>query len=280
MSRHARARGLDKNICSIRMRVEVQSRWFGRGRGVCNRQVNCQPDPNEYSERYTPTAGDFKRLRLPDVDLPQSYNAAPGQLLPIVVEPEPRARVLVLGHWGLLPGFRGADGRTVTPTNARAETLLDRPTFRGLVPRHRCLIPATGYYEWRREGHRRQPYLFTVTDQTIFSLAGLWNEMELPTGETLRSYVVVTTAPNAVAAEIHDRMPAILRPDDEAEWLDPEVIAARRVTRLLRPYPADLTEAYPVSSAVNDPRNDGPDLLAPARPRRREEARAITLPLF
>ncbi len=210
----------------------------------------------ELSERF--------QLRQVRLDLAPTFNAAPSQLLPVVVIEPSGERVLAPMRWGLAPRWRKpGKGSAPAPINARAETLLERPMFRPLVKGRRCLIPATGFYEWGQVDGRKQPYFFTTTDQEVFAFAGLYDLA--PGGEDgeAGSYTLITGAPNAVVEPIHDRMPVILRPDDEAEWLDPGVQDEGIVERLLRPYPAEAMTARPVSTAVNDTRRDGPELIEP-----------------
>ena len=207
----------------------------------------------ELSERF--------QLRQVPLELFPTYNAAPSQLLPVIVEAEDGERRLRLLSWGLLPRWRKPGGdRTVAPINARAETLLEKPMFRPLVRGKRCLVPANGFYEWRREGSRKQPYLVRLRQGELFALAGLYDELPDEEGG---SYTIVTTAPNALVAPLHDRMPAILRPEDEDDWLDRGLTDPEAAKALLRPYPPEAMELVPVSPAVNDVRNDGEELVAP-----------------
>lgn len=215
-------------------------------------------EETELSERF--------QLRHMFPFLTPTYNAAPSQHLPVVRQRNGE-RELDLLRWGLLPRWRkSGPGRAPEPINARAETLLEKPMFRSLVTSKRCLIPANGFYEWQRTGGPKQPYLIRPTDQPTFAFAGLYDEMPGEDGEPVGSYAIITTGPNAVMATIHDRMPVILRPKDEAEWLDP-TITDSGIVALLQPYPAEATEAQPVSTAVNNTRNNGPDLIEPVADR-------------
>jgi len=150
------------------------------------------------------------------------------------------------------------------PINARAETLAERPLFRGLLARNRCLVPASGFYEWSRDGGgRRSPYYLRRKDADRFAFAGLYDVWHGVAGAALATYTLITTAANEIVAPLHDRMPAILRREDEERWLaggppEPEELAA-----LLGPYPAGEMEAYPVSARVGSPAVDDPFLIAP-----------------
>ncbi len=188
------------------------------------------------------------------------FNAAPSQELPVVVEDDDGERTVRLMRWGLLPRWRKAgQANSVAPINARAETLLEKPMFRPLVGTKRCLVPASGFYEWQRAGGRKQPYFIHPRDGGLVGLAGLYDES--PDG--IASYAIVTTTPNELVAPLHDRMPAILRPEDEADWLSRDLTDPHAARALLRTYPAEAMVADPVSPAVNNPRNDGPELIAP-----------------
>ncbi len=206
----------------------------------------------ELSERF--------QLRQVPLQLPTTYNAAPSQELPVIVEDDCGERALRPMRWGLLPRWRKpGQANSVAPINARAETLLDKPMFRPLVGRKRCLVPASGFYEWQRAGGRKQPYFIHPRDGGLVGLAGLYDES--PDG--VASYAIVTTTPNELVAPLHDRMPAILRPEDEADWLSRDLADPHAAQALLGPYPAAEMTADPVSPAVNNTRNDGPELMEP-----------------
>ena len=210
----------------------------------------------ELSERF--------QLRQVPLQLPTTYNAAPSQELPVIVEDDDGERTVRLMRWGLLPRWRKpGEGRTVAPINARAETLLEKPMFRPLVGRKRCIVPANGFYEWRRDGARKQPFYLTAKDGSLFGFAGLYDETTDPDGEILGSYTIITTNPNPLVAPLHDRMPAILRLGDEDEWLSREETDPHAAQALLQPYPAEAMTVYAVGPGVNNPRNDSPTLIAP-----------------
>jgi putative SOS response-associated peptidase YedK len=186
-------------------------------------------------------------------------------------------RHLVALHWGLIPGW--AKDRSIANRliNARAETLWDKPSFRGAVSRHRCLIPADGFYEWRSEAGGKQPYLIAMKEGTmkegamkdasakgrLFAFAGLWERWhDHGSGEAVESCCIITTEASADLAEIHHRMPVILKPESYGDWLDP---AASRplLEPLLKPYPDGAMTYRPVSRRLNKVANDDPLLLQP-----------------
>ncbi len=197
------------------------------------------------------------------------YNIAPTQ--DILVVTQNGARRLQGYHWGLIPSWAKDPAIGNKMINARAETLAEKPSFRTALQCRRCLIPADGFYEWQdaTEGlasskkAARTPMHIRLQDGGLFAFAGLWDEWHAPDGSPLRSCTIITTAPNAVTAPIHDRMPVILRPEDEALWLDRSVSDAAELLPLLIPYPADLMEAYAVSRQVNAPTVDDPACIAP-----------------
>jgi putative SOS response-associated peptidase YedK len=200
---------------------------------------------------------------LPTVpELAPRYNVAPSQPVAVVgLKPGGQARGLALMKWGLVPRWAKSDDGS-KPINARAETLLDRPTFRDSFRQRRCLIPASGFYEWQKAGSRKRPFHIRGRDGMPLAFAGLWDRWEGPDGPVL-TCCIVTTAANELVKPLHDRMPVILGPDEFARWLDPAA-PAEDLLALLRPCPAEVLEAMPVGTAVNSPKNDGPECLEPA----------------
>ena len=214
-------------------------------------------DTQQLSLRFEVAPGDERSL------VPR-YNVAPSQLIPVIVD-GPDGRVLRMMKWGLRPAWKKDSGGVQDPINARAETLLERPMFRPSVARKRCLIPANGFYEWqaRLGSTSKQPYFICMTDRSLFAFGGLYAEGQGSSGSQQDTCAIITTEPNELMAEIHNRMPAILDRDAEQAWLDHELVEPEAVIHLLRPYEADRMEAYPVSSKVSSPRNEGPELIEP-----------------
>jgi putative SOS response-associated peptidase YedK len=201
---------------------------------------------------------DFADLRLPAA-MPR-FNVPPTAIMPVVVE-RGEGRALYAMRWGFEPPWL-EPGRAPPPINARAETVAGRRLFRQALAYGRCLVPATGFYEWAAvPGQRRRaPYHARRRDGDLFAFAGIFSP---PSDEGPGSFAIVTTVSNPLLAPIHDRMPVILSPESEALWLDPSVTDPARVLPLLRPFPAELMEAYPVDDAVGSTANDGPALVAP-----------------
>ncbi|MFB6149164.1 MAG: SOS response-associated peptidase [Halobacteriales archaeon] len=190
------------------------------------------------------------------------YNIAPGDDLAVV--PNETSDSITFFEWGLLPNWVDEPADFPMPINARAETITEKPTFREAFERRRCLVLADGFYEWGGDRGSKRPYRITLADGDPFAMAGLWERWQPPTNgnaehATRTTVTVVTTDANDLVGEIHDRMPVILDPTEESQWLEATDPAAR--TALLDPYPADGLELSAVSTAVNDPTNDDPSIL-------------------
>lgn len=148
--------------------------------------------------------------------------------------------------------------------NARAETLREKPAFRRLFERKRCMIPADGFYEWKQMARGKQPMRITMRDGEPFAFAGLFDTWTAPDGHKLHTCTIITTRPNELVADIHDRMPVILRPEHESAWLDRDRFDAEWLQSLLVPYDPQAMKAYPVSAMVGNPKNDRPECLEEA----------------
>ncbi len=187
------------------------------------------------------------------------YNIAPSLQVPVVRERTP-GRILETMSWGLLPGW-AKDAKSVRPINARAETVFEKPMFRSAVRRRRCLVPADGFYEWQQREGRKQPYHIGMVDDAPFALAGIWECRAQPGAPALVSCALIVTGANELMARIHERMPVIVAPEDYARWLDPRLDDPVAIQEMLQPFPAELMRAYPVSTRVNNVKNDAPDLI-------------------
>ncbi len=205
----------------------------------------------------------FKPARLPASNFPPRYNIAPTDPIPIIrVDPRDGARELTMARWGLIP-FWMKEKPKVPHINARAETVHKLPLFREAFAKRRCLVPATGFYEWQQRADGKQPYRFVRKDLEPFAFAGLWEFARL-NGEDILSAAIIVGEPNPLVAGVHDRMPVMLMPDDYDRWLDPgESIEALRA--LLRPYDAALMKAYEVSRIVNSVKNDVEECIEPRK---------------
>lgn len=199
----------------------------------------------------------------PTVDIPgDRFNVAPTDPVAGVVEHHGE-RLIEPFQWGLVPWFAEDQRGAARLINARAETVERTPAFRTSFARRRLIIPAAAFYEWYRTENRRQPYAVRRRDGQPLALAGVWAIWADPdTGERIYTCSIITTPPNELVAPIHDRMPLILEPPDWDLWLA-EGADLAEVRRLLHPFPPEPLDAYPVSSAVNNVRNEGAELLRP-----------------
>ncbi len=197
---------------------------------------------------------------MPSDDLfaaPPRFNIAPSQ--PILAATESNGqRHLSLFDWGLVPSWSNEAAGFI---NARAETLELKRSFSDSFHSRRCLIPADGFYEWQKRGKSRQPFYFQLQDEMPFAFAGIWDEWRR-NGVSKRSCAIITTTPNELLATIHDRMPAILPPDAYDKWLNKDT-ESEELTQMLIPLPALAMKSYPVSSDVNQPKNDNESLVQP-----------------
>lgn len=203
------------------------------------------------------------QVAVPALEVAPRYNLAPSQeALVIIQNPE---KQMLLMRWGLVPAWAKDHRGTPRPINARAEEAAGKPMFRQAYRQRRCLVPADGFYEWRRgpgKGKAGEPFYFRRRDGVPFAMAGLWESWHDSGGLELLTFTILTTRANELMEPVHDRMPVILLPEDEAPWLDPAQHDPQALTRLANPYPADLLEAYPVSSQVNSPTHEGRELVA------------------
>ena len=199
------------------------------------------------------------RFGVEGIQLPPEprYNLAPTQEARVVLEDGGGRRLAEL-RWGHEPRWLRERGGGRPLINARAETLEAKPTFREALSSRRAIVPSTHFYEWAGSGRGKTPYAFRLKHGGLFGFAGLWFGEG---GE--RRFLIITTEPNAIAKPIHDRMPAILLPEHEDRWLDPDESEPDRLASLLGPYPAREMEAYPVSKAVNRPGVVLADLVLP-----------------
>lgn len=204
----------------------------------------------------------FPWLNFPSAPQPR-YNIAPTQ--PIAVIPNDSASRLDYYIWGLIPFWAKDPSIGSRMINARAETLAEKPAFRSAFRRRRCLIPASGFYEWRANpgGKTKTPIYIRLKSGLPFAFAGLWERWESPDGSTVLSCTIITTTPNDLLRDIHNRMPVVLSPQAYSLWLDPDEPPLEQLAGLLKPYPAEEMQAYEVSRQVNKPENDSADLITP-----------------
>ncbi|MFC1549718.1 SOS response-associated peptidase [Candidatus Neomarinimicrobiota bacterium] len=195
----------------------------------------------------------------PDNYLP-SYNIAPTQTSPVLVHA--KKRKVSLMRWGLIPFWAKDKSIGSKLINARAETVNQKPSYQNLVPRRRCLVIADGYYEWKQEGSTKQPYYIQDPEGKLLLFAGLWNAWQDPNGDTIHSYTIITTKASKSISNLHHRMPVMIAHNDINIWIQTEIYSPFESLKLINSDTVQL-EAYPVSTAVNYPKNNSPELIQP-----------------
>ena len=199
-----------------------------------------------------------------DDDWNPRYNIAPTQPVPVIRQhPKEPVRQISLMKWGLIPNWARDASIATSTINAKSETAATRPAFRDPLKFRRCLIPADGFYEWKRSGTSKQPYCFEVNEGELFSFAGLWDGWKDSSGSWIKTCSILTTTPNAVTSAIHDRMPVILDRESYDLWLGPGMQNIAAVSELLKPYDARLMRSYPISMRINHVANDDEDCSRP-----------------
>lgn len=186
------------------------------------------------------------------------YNIAPTQPVAAIREAG-QNRILSLMRWGLVPSWASDISIGARLINGRSETVLEKPAFRDSFRMRRCLVPADGFYEWKKAGRERYPFHFVMKDSSLFAFAGVWDRWRSPAGQVVESCSILTTAPNELLDGVHDRMPVILPQRHYQTWLTAPATEAQRLAELLVPFDASVMQRYPVSSLVNKPENDVPE---------------------
>lgn len=207
-------------------------------------------------------------------DLPEAptveprYNIAPTQPVAIVrLDAKGQEREFAHTLWGLIPSWSKDPSVGSKMINARAETVAEKPSYRAAFKRRRCLVPATGFYEWQKQGTNKQPFFIHMADKQPFAIAGLWEQWMSPDGSELQTCALLTTSANELMESLHDRMPVIVAPEDYAQWLgtgkDSTPRELDQLQHLLRPFDTQKMAAYPVDKAVGNTRNEGSGLIEP-----------------
>jgi putative SOS response-associated peptidase YedK len=192
------------------------------------------------------------------------YNIAPTQLVPVITSDSPKG--FSFFYWGITPDFGQNKPVSQKLINAKSETVNEKISFKSSFHKRRCLIPADGFFEWKKLGKKTKiPYRFSLRDEELFSFAGIWEEYETVTGEVQHTFLILTTTPNEMVSEIHDRMPVIIPRDQEKKWLDKYSSESDLLT-LLRPFPEDSMVNYTVSPLVNSVQNDSPVVIRRTSP--------------
>jgi len=206
------------------------------------------------AERFRAEAAQF--------DWAPRYNAAPAQVMPVVVVDDEKRRIVPM-KWGLVPSWSRDGKMHYSMINAKAETLWEKPSFKNIIGSRRCLIPADGFYEWIKEDDQKIPFRITKRDEKIFGFAGIWDEWRNENGKPLQTFSIITTDANDLLSEFHNRMPVILRPGDESGWLSPDLTRKEEIEPFLKPCPSSLMRKYRVSQLVNSWKNDSSDCIKP-----------------
>lgn len=205
----------------------------------------------------------YNIARIPH-DMPANFNVAPGQQMPIIIEQDGK-RQLEFMQWGLIPSWSKDPRIGYKLINARDDTIFDKPIWRNVILKKRCLIPASGFYEWQKAPDvkkvSKQPFYIHPKQIELFSFAGVWETWKDKNNQEHMTYSIITTEPNKEMAAIHNRMPVILHPVDEPKWLEPSRVTRSSIEPLLRTYEDDKLEIYKVSKDVNSPRNNDEHLV-------------------
>jgi putative SOS response-associated peptidase YedK len=224
---------------------------------VCNR-YRLTSSKLYLAERFQAT-DDARELE----DRPR-YNIAPAQpVITVRKQHGEKIRHLTTMRWGLIPSWAKDMSIGTRTLNARSETVTTTPAFRESILTKRCLIPADGFYEWRKMGPVKQPYCFEVGEGEVFAFAGLWDKWRSPDGEIVESCAVLTTGPNSLVADLHDRMPVIVPREKYDLWLDPDVNDFESIRDILKPFDANLMRRHPVSTKLNNSKNDDAESALP-----------------
>jgi putative SOS response-associated peptidase YedK len=198
-------------------------------------------------------------------DIQENFNVAPGQIMPVITVDESGQPRLELMQWGLIPAWAKDPSIGYKLINARDDTIFEKPMWRGLVLKKRALIPADGFYEWKRlpgDGkERKQPFYIHPKHVDVFSFAGVWETWKDIEGKELKTYSIITTEPNEEMSSVHNRMPVILHPEDEASWLEPSKVKREEIEPFLHPYEDNGLEMYEVSKDVNSAANNDEHLI-------------------
>jgi putative SOS response-associated peptidase YedK len=194
-------------------------------------------------------------------DFKPRYNIAPTQQVVVIRTYQDESIHLDLLKWGLIPLWSKDPSIGSKMINARSETVDTKPSFRSAFKHRRCIIPASGFYEWQEVGGKKHPLYVRLKDNNPMLFAGLWEHWKPEEGETIESCTILTTTTNELIQPLHDRMPVILDNKDKDLWLDPHVSDPEQLKSLFKPYPSEQMEIYPVSDIVNSPRNDTPECI-------------------
>lgn len=196
------------------------------------------------------------------IELSPRYNVAPTQHMPVIDQP----KHVELMRWGLIPHWARDEKIGYSMINAKAETIAEKPSYKKPFRFQRCIIPADGFYEWKQTKDGKIPYFFRLKSGDLFGFAGVYDIWKDHEGKEVKTYTIITTTPNGIVGKVHDRMPVILRKDEEQEWINPDIVEPERLGKFLKPYPESEMEDYEVSTFINSPKNDSPELIKQVNP--------------
>ena len=205
--------------------------------------------------------GNRFRVFNPMIGSRSRFNIAPGSEMPVIIHEEKNE--LVIMKWGMVPHWTKDIHTAKRPINARAETLAEKPSFKELLKNRRCLVPASGFFEWKKEGNKKIPFYIHLPKSPLFAFAGLYDRWTNPERNLVFTYTIITTEPNDLIAKIHNRMPSILLPENEDRWLSKTPLSAGDLKEILTPFPAENMSMYPVSPLVNTPVTDDERIIRP-----------------
>lgn len=223
---------------------------------MCGRYV-IKTTPEELAEHYGADPKEIGFFR-------PSYNAAPSQFLPVLTEQEGKRQLRAL-RWGLVPPWASGTNAGYSMINARAESVADKKSFKKPFLYQRCVVPANGFFEWKKSSSGKIPYFISDPNHSLINFAGIYESAKTDDGETINSFSIITTEANATVQELHDRMPAMLLKGEIGDWLNPEQHDPGYLQEFLRPWPDDAISFYRVSTDVNNVRNNRPGLIEPYR---------------
>jgi putative SOS response-associated peptidase YedK len=218
-----------------------------------------------YSLIFIDDLGNRFRVFNPMIGLHSRFNIAPGNEMPVIINDDEHSDKwnLVMMKWGLVPHWTRDIRSAKRSINARAESLAEKPSFAGLLKNRRCLVPASGFFEWKKEGTKKIPYYINLPKSPLFAFAGLYDQWNDPAGNPLLTYTIITVEPNELVAKVHNRMPSILLRENEERWLSKTSLSTGALKEILTPFPAENLSLYPVSPLVNTPDTDDERVIQP-----------------
>jgi putative SOS response-associated peptidase YedK len=199
-------------------------------------------------------------FRIPVPSITPKYNIAPSQQIPVIRNFGGENHLDSM-KWGLVPSWAEDTSIGYKLINARSETVFEKHSFRRSIRTRRCLVPASGFFEWQHSDNVKTPFFISMADDNPMALAAIWEHWKTPDNSILETCAILTTSANKLMETIHDRMPVILHPQEYSLWLDREISDPETLNQLFKPYPSDVMKAYKVSSLVNNPRNDGVECI-------------------